>query len=78
MIVPVLETPYIPIQDVRTDWVTYSATWIEWALTLAGIALFALFFMFISKIAPILPVAEMKEHEEEQATNVSPQIKEAL
>lgn len=78
MIVPVLETPYIPIQDMRPDWVNYSATWVEWALTLAGIALFILFFMFISKVGPILPVAEMKEHQEEADAHVSLKTKEAL
>lgn len=61
MIVPVLETPYLPVQDTRTDWVHYSATWIEWSLTLAGVALFILLFMLSSKFAPIVPVSEMTE-----------------
>lgn len=61
MIVPVLETPYIPIQDFRQDWVHYSATWIEWSLTLAGIAIFILLFVFAAKLAPIVPVSEMLE-----------------
>jgi molybdopterin-containing oxidoreductase family membrane subunit len=61
MIVPVLETPYLPIQDVRPDWVHYSATWIEWTLTIAGVALFVLLFMLSSKFAPIVPVSEMLE-----------------
>ncbi|MEP1095582.1 MAG: NrfD/PsrC family molybdoenzyme membrane anchor subunit [Cyclobacteriaceae bacterium] len=74
MIVPVLETPYLPIQDVRSDWVHYSATWIEWSLSLAGIALFVLFFVLMSKLAPIIPVAEMEEdleYEEEVKLDVS-------
>ncbi len=71
MIVPVLETPYLPIQDVRPDWVNYSATWIEWSLSLAGIALFILFFIFISKLAPIIPVSEMKEEQEEVKLDLS-------
>ncbi len=61
MIVPVLETPYLSIQDVRPDWVHYSATWIEWSLTFTGIALFILLFVFVSKMAPIVPVSEMLE-----------------
>jgi len=64
MIVPVLETPYLPIQDIRENWVHYSATWIEWSLTIAGIALFALFFVFVGKLAPIIPISEMLEKEE--------------
>lgn len=64
MIVPVLETPYIPIQDFRPDWVHYSATWVEWSLTLAGIAAFVLMFVFVSKLAPIIPISEMMEKKE--------------
>jgi Ni/Fe-hydrogenase subunit HybB-like protein len=64
MIVPVLETPYIPIQDFREDWVNYSATWIEWSMTLAGAAIFILLFVFVSKLAPIIPVSEMLEEKE--------------
>ena len=71
MIVPVLETPYLPIQDVRSDWVNYSATWIEWSLSLAGMALFILLFIFISKLAPIIPVSEMKEDQEEVKLDLS-------
>ncbi|MFY0626242.1 MAG: polysulfide reductase NrfD [Reichenbachiella sp.] len=65
MIVPVLETPYIPIQDDRMDWVHYSATWVEWSLTLAGMALFAIFFILASKLAPIIPIGEMVDKKEE-------------
>ncbi|MCP4457499.1 MAG: polysulfide reductase NrfD [Cytophagales bacterium] len=72
MIVPVLETPYVPIQDIRPDWVHYSATWIEWSLTIAGVALFVLFFILVAKIAPIIPIAEMEEDQEEAKKIVSP------
>lgn len=66
MIVPVLETPYLPIQDERAAWVAYSATWIEWALTFGGLALFILFFALVSKLAPIIPISEMTEESEEK------------
>ncbi len=65
MIVPVLETPYLPIQDFREDWVHYSATWIEWSLTFAGISFFILLFILASKLAPIVPVSEMLETKED-------------
>ena len=61
IVVPTLETPFVPIQDVRLDWVKYSPTWIEWALTAAGISVFAIFFMLASKLAPIISISEMKE-----------------
>ena len=61
IVVPTLESPYLPIQDYRTDWVIYSATWVEWALTAAGVAMFCLLFTIGSKLIPIVQVSELKE-----------------
>lgn len=61
IIIPALETPYIPIQDSRMEWLHYSATWVEWSLTLAGVAFFVLVFVLMSKLAPIIPVSEVEE-----------------
>ncbi len=61
LIVPPLETPYIPIQDWQPAWVNYSATWVEWALTLAGIAFIILVYMLFSKLVPIIPISEIEE-----------------
>jgi len=69
IIVPTLETPFLPIQDTRPDWLWYSPTWVEWSLTAAGIAVFGMLFMIISKIAPIISISEMEEAEEKQKQN---------
>lgn len=61
IVVPTLETPFLPIQDVRPEWVRYSPTWVEWSLTLAGISVYGMLFMLISKIAPIISISEMQE-----------------
>jgi len=61
IIVPTLETPFIPIQDTRHDWLFYSPTWVEWSLTLAGVAVFGMLFMIISKLAPIVSISELEE-----------------
>ena len=61
IVVPTLETPFIPIQDIREDWVHYSPSWVELSLTFAGIALMILIFVIASKIAPIIPVAEVED-----------------
>jgi molybdopterin-containing oxidoreductase family membrane subunit len=61
IIVPTLETPLLPMQDIRPEYVKYSITWIEWALTFGGIATFALMFTLASKFIPIVPVWEMAE-----------------
>ena len=61
IVIPTLETPFLPIQDTRMAWLKYSPTWVEWALTFAGVAVFAMLFMLISKIAPIISISEMQE-----------------
>jgi molybdopterin-containing oxidoreductase family membrane subunit len=61
IVVPTLESPYLPIQDSRPEWLNYSATWVEWSLTAAGVAVFCLLFTLASKFVPIIPVTGLKE-----------------
>jgi Ni/Fe-hydrogenase subunit HybB-like protein len=63
IIVPTLESPLLPVQDTRLNFVKYSPTWVEWALTLAGIATFFLFFTLMSKFVTIIPVSEFADKE---------------
>jgi Ni/Fe-hydrogenase subunit HybB-like protein len=65
IIVPTLETPYMPIQDTRPEYIHYTATWIEWALSFAGIAAFILFFILIMRLVPIIPMSGIIDHERE-------------
>ena len=67
IIVPTLETPFLPIQDTRHDWLFYSPTWVEWSLTAAGVAVFGMLFMIISKLAPIVSISELEEAGEKKA-----------
>jgi molybdopterin-containing oxidoreductase family membrane subunit len=64
IIVPTLETPFVPMQDLRPEYVQYQATWVEWALTLAGIGSSVLILMILNLFAPAVPVADM-EHDDE-------------
>jgi len=57
IVVPTLETPYLPIQDTRQEFVHYTATWVEWSLSLTGIAAFCLFFTLILKFVPAIPMS---------------------
>ncbi len=66
IVVPTLETTLIPMQDTRTEYVIYSATWVEWALTFAGIAMFFLLFKLSSKFIPIVPIWETAEFVENE------------
>ncbi|MCX6250297.1 MAG: polysulfide reductase NrfD [Bacteroidetes bacterium] len=61
IVVPTLESPYLPIQDSRPEWLNYSATWVEYALLAAGIALFCLMFTIASKFVPVMNISEMSE-----------------
>jgi Ni/Fe-hydrogenase subunit HybB-like protein len=61
IVIPTLETPFLPIEDTRAAWLKYTPTWVEWSLTFAGIAVFVMLFMLISKIAPIVSISEMQE-----------------
>lgn len=66
IVIPTLETPFLPIQDARPDWLRYSPTWIEWALTLAGVSVYGMLFMLVSKIAPIISISEMQEKDSQE------------
>jgi len=66
IVVPTLETPFLPIQDFRMDFIKYSPTWIEWALTAAGVAIFGIFMMLVSKLAPLVSISEMEDSAESE------------
>jgi len=61
IVIPTLESPYLPIQDSRPEWTNYSGTWVEFALMAAGVALFCLLFTLASKFVPVMNVSEMSE-----------------
>ncbi len=61
IVVPTLESPYLPVQDFRPDWIHYSGTWVEWVLTIGGIASFCLFFTIFSRFVPIIELSSKKE-----------------
>jgi len=63
IVVPTLETPYLPIQDTREEFIHYSATWVEWSLSFAGVAAFILFFILIMKLVPIIPMSGIIDNE---------------
>ena len=67
IVVPTLETPYMPIQDTRPEYLFYSATWVEWALTFAGFASFILMFILIVKFVPVIPMSGIIDNERELA-----------
>ena len=75
IVVPTLETPYLPIQDTRPEFLHYTATWVEWALTLAGIAGFCLMFTLILRFVPAIPISEMEEWKEKKVKENQRKVK---
>jgi len=70
IVIPTLETPYLPIQDTREAWKHYSSTWVEWTLSAAGVAVYCLLFMLASKLMPIVSISDnSSQSESEIATN---------
>ena len=66
IVVPTLESPYLPIQDARPEWASYSATWVEWSLTATGVAIFCLLFTIGSKFITIVPVSGLRSEEKNE------------
>lgn len=76
IIVPTLESTLLPMQDTRAEYVKYSATWVEWALTFAGIATFFLLFTLLSKFITIIPISEFSNKEKGIDQQVIEQVKD--
>ncbi|NCA74837.1 MAG: hypothetical protein EOM90_00735 [Alphaproteobacteria bacterium] len=70
IVVPTLESPYLPIQDSRPEWLNYGATWIEWSLTAAGVAVFSLLFTLASKFIPIVPISGLHHDLEDKKEGI--------
>lgn len=61
IVVPTLESPYLPIQESRAAWANYYPTWVEYSLTAAGIALFCLLYTLGAKFVPVMNISEMSD-----------------
>jgi molybdopterin-containing oxidoreductase family membrane subunit len=61
IIIPTLETPMLPLQDMRPEYIHYQPTLVEWLLTFAGVAMFCFLFYLFSKFMPIVSVVNVKE-----------------
>ena len=70
IVIPTLESPYLPIQDSRPEWANYAGTWVEYALMAAGVALFCLMFTIASKFVPVMNVSEMSEIPKTESTEL--------
>lgn len=69
IVVPTLETPLLPLEDTRPEYVHYTITWVEWALTLGGVALFSLIMTIAGKFVTLIEVAETPQEQTVKTQN---------
>ncbi len=65
IVVPTLEHPFLPIQNVPLNFKFYAPTLVETMITIAPIILVLIIITILSKLFPIVPIQETIEHLEE-------------
>jgi len=65
IVVPTMEHPYLPIQNVPLNWKIYTPTFTEILITIAPMILVLIIVTVLSKVIPIIPIQETIEHHEE-------------
>ena len=58
IVVPAQEHPFLPIQNVPTEWMVYTPTVIETAVTVASFVLVLIIVTILSKVFPVIPIWE--------------------
>jgi len=69
IVVPTMEHPYLPIQNVPMNWKIYTPTLIEILVTIAPMILALLIITVLAKVIPIVPISETLEHLETTEEN---------
>jgi molybdopterin-containing oxidoreductase family membrane subunit len=69
IVVPTLETPLLPIEDVRPEYVHYTITWVEWILTFGGVASFFLIFTLAGKFVTLIDISDLPKDENVKTQN---------
>jgi molybdopterin-containing oxidoreductase family membrane subunit len=73
IVVPTLQTPFLPAQRIPASWTHYSPTWIEWAIVGGALAGFLLAYSLLAKLFPIVSLWETREHVESTEATVEVQ-----
>ena len=61
IVVPTLQTPFLPAQRIPAEWTHYSPTWVEWAIVGGALAWFLLAYSVTAKLFPIVSIWETRE-----------------
>jgi Polysulphide reductase len=65
IVVPTMESPFLPIQNVPANWKIYTPTFTEILITIAPMILVLIIITILSKVIPIIPVQETIDHHTE-------------
>jgi len=66
IVVPTMEHPFLPIQNVPLHFKVYSPTLIEILITIAPLIMVLLIITILSKVVPIIPIHETLEQQHEK------------
>jgi len=61
IVIPSLQHPYLPIQDVDESYLHYNPTWDEWSITFASFAWLLLIITVLIKLFPVLPIEDSEK-----------------
>lgn len=64
IVIPTMQHPFLPIQNVPIEYQIYKPTLIEIAITIAPIILVLMIITVLSKTFPVLPIQEVESHED--------------
>lgn len=56
IVIPSLQHPYLPIQNVDESYLHYNPTWEEWAITISSFASLLLMMTVLIKLFPVIPI----------------------
>ena len=78
IVVPTLQTPFLPAQRIPAEWTQYRPTWQEWCVVAGAVAGFFLVYSLLTKLFPIVSLWETREHPDPEATPEKHPVPSAL
>ena len=66
IVVPTMEHPFLPIQNVPQNFKVYSPTVVEMSVTMGSLLMVAIIVTLLSKFLPVLPIWEMTHTEDHE------------
>jgi len=66
IVIPTMEHPFLPVQNLPGEWVVYSPTIIETMVTVGSIIMGIMIISVLSKLFPVIPIWEMAEEDDDK------------